>query len=122
MITQLHSSELPKLKEWSTFPFPNLDSGLYCSQRAIYNDQGKLIGGAFLKLTSEAMLILDPNAKGFERAKGIKEIFTLVPIEMDKFGLDQVHVFVLSHDSLAQVLREHYNFQNATGIPLVLTR
>lgn len=126
MIAELKFGDLVKLKEiaGTEFSFPDLSSGLYCSQKALFDSKGKFIGAALLKLTSEAMLILDKETTELTRAIAISEAFKQVPKELDKFGLDQAHVFVLPEDDwkYASFLMNHFGFKRATGIPLVYTR
>lgn len=125
MIKELTLEAIPRLRKIANgdFPFPDLLSGLYCSQKGIYSE-GKFIGCALLKLTSEAMLILDRSESDLVLAKAIGEAFVEVPKEMDKFGLDQVHVFVLpeTNEKYAQFLMKNFKFEKASGIPLVYTR
>lgn len=106
-----------------SFPFPNLDCGLYCSQKALI-DKDKVVGTAMLKLTSEAVIILDPHLSSITKASLIQEAFKTIPDEMDKFGLDQIHVFVIPDNdvSYAALLQKHFHFERAKGIPLVYTK
>lgn len=125
MIRELQFGDLELLQSYPTsFPFPNLKSGLYCSQKAIVDKDEKFVGSAMLKLTAEAILILDPKLTPISKAFLINEAFTEVPKEMNKFGLDQIHVFVLPESDVAyaSMLRKHFGFERARGIPLVLTK
>lgn len=77
-----------------------------------------------LKLTAEALIILDPKLSNITKGALIIEAFDQVPEEMKKFGLDQVHVFVLpeSDETYAGILQKHFKFERAKGIPLVYTK
>lgn len=126
MIRELKFADLDKIYEWcpKEYPFPDLASGLYCCQKALVIGQ-RLSGTALLKLTCEAVLIIDPSLGKLERARLISEAFQELKNEaIEKYGLDQVHVFILpeNDEHYAEILKKHFGFQEATGIPLVLTR
>lgn len=126
MIRNLQFGDLERLKEIhpKEFPFPNLSSGLYCVQKAIVNDD-KLIGAALLRLTCEAVLILDPELSVLTKAVSILEAFPKLKSEaIGKYGLDQVHVFVVPEkdEHYVKILQKHFGFVKAEGFPLVLTK
>ena len=105
------------------FPFPDLGNGLYCIQKALLSGD-RLVGAALLKLSCEAILITDPNLPSRTKARLIHESFVSLRDEAIKtYGLDQVHVFVTGNDEhYAQLLKDHFGFKDATGIPLVYTK
>src|SRR6266853_766789 len=112
MIRNLKFADLDKIYEWcpKEYPFPDLASGLYCSQKALVIGE-RLVGSAMLKLTCEAVLIIDPNISRLERARLIGEAFKELKSEaITKYGLDQVHVFVLpeNDEHYAGILKKHF--------------
>lgn len=126
MVTNLRFKDLDALRSFAgtEFPFPDLSCGLYCSQKAMHDEKGKFIGAALLKLTAEAILILDPSASEMSKTRCISDAMRVLPDELDKFGLDQVHVFTLpeSDTRWTKFLKAHFGFEDVKGIPLVLTR
>lgn len=125
MVRNLIFADLPELEKFPRdFPLPDISSGLYCTQKALIH-RGKLVGAAMLKLTSEAILILDPKENEITKASLISEAFgELLKDGSEKFGLDQCHVFVVpeSDGKYAEFLMKHFGFVRASGIPLVFTK
>jgi hypothetical protein len=97
---------------------------LYCIQKALLN-HNQFVGAALLKLTSEAVLILDPKLNSITKAALIQEAFVEIKREaINKYGLDQVHVFVLPENDVkyAEFLQRHFEFQRTSGIALVYSK
>src|SRR5205814_9300169 len=93
------------------FPFPNLDSPLYVIKGIALNDNGRLVGGGFVKLISEAILILDNNASTMERSKALKEFFLIGKAKSEKLGLDSWHVFLSKElNDYGEILKKHFGF------------
>ena len=127
MIRNTIFADLDKLQEWcpKEYPPPDLTSGLYCVQKSLLGEDGEVAGFALLKLTCEAVLVLDPDANELERARMVKVAFEKLKSEAtEKYGLDQVHIFILPENNIsyAELLKKHFGFQETTGIPLVYTR
>lgn len=126
MIRNTVFADLEKLEQWcpKDYPPPDLTSGLYCSQKTLLGEGGKVEGFALLKLTCEAVLVLDPAAGGLEKARLVKLAFESLKSEAtEKYGLDQVQ-FVLraGDDHYAEILKKHFGFRDQPGIPLILWR
>lgn len=103
------------------YPLPKLGSKLYPVQKVIEVD-GKVLGTAYLHLTSEVSLILDPKLSNLTRAKLLKEFFSVLPEELLKNDLEDTHVFVTpeSGEKFVEFLKRHFNFVIAKGTPLYL--
>jgi len=101
------------------FPLPKLNKYSYPSQKVIEID-GKIIGFAYLHLTSEVSLILDQSLNCITRAKAIKEFFGQLNQELQNNALEDTHVFVLpeNDEKYAKFLIKNFGFVKATGIPL----
>lgn len=126
MVRNLQFRDLEKIQDWcpKEYPFPDLTSGLYCSQKALLAPDGKLEGAALLKLTCEAVLIIDPSLGNLEKARLVKESFKSLSVEAgESYGLDQVQ-FVLrpGDEHYGKILRKHFGFRDQPGIPLILWR
>jgi len=125
MIRNLQFRDLETLIQYPLdFPFPLLSNGLYCVQKALL-DHDKVVGAAFLRLTCEATLILDPKLNDLTKAALISESFKELKAEAtEKYGLDQVHVFIVPESNVkyAEFLKKHFGFQETIGIPLVYTK
>jgi len=105
-----HLSKLQAIHN-NGFPFPDLTSPLYVIKGIALDDKGHLVGGGFVKLTSEVILILDNNASIVERGKALKEFFLIGKAKSEKLGLDSWHVFLSKElDDYAEVLKKHFGF------------
>lgn len=125
MVRELQFGDIGRLLTYPIeFPFPDLSSGLYCSQKALLDEREHCVGTALLKLTAEAIIILDPKLNDGKKAGLIIEAFNEMPEEMKKFGLDQIHVFVIpeTDERYAEMLKKHFKFERTKGIPLVYTK
>lgn len=124
MIRNLQFRDLEFLQRVCQYEFPNLSNGLFCSQKALIDRKGRLVGGALLKLTSEAMIILDPDISPLIRANAIQEAFSEISSELDRYGLEDVQVNVIpeNDEKYAEFLIKNFNFEKGQGIPLILRR
>lgn len=100
---------------------PKLGSRLYPSQKVI-EENGKVLGSAFLHLTSDVSIILDPSLPNLTRARLIKEFFSIVPKELMDNNLEDTRVFVNPENDVkyAEFLMKHFGFVKDKGIPLYL--
>ena len=93
------------------FPFPDLDSPLYIIQGTVEKD-GKIIGAGMIKLTAEAVVILDKDSSDRDKSEALRELFLIGKAKAVKIGLSQIHAFLkTSQKSFARVLRKSFNFQ-----------
>lgn len=102
--------QIGDLKELDAFPrdflLPNLNSRLVIAQRACEIDQ-RLAGVGLLKLTSEAMIILNPDLDTQGRAVVSKSLITQLIFDGEKGGLDDCHVFLRPENKkMAQFLKK----------------
>lgn len=123
MIRDLELRDLIVLEEMNqnNHQLPRLGSKLYPSQKVIEED-GKLLGLAFLHLTSDVSIILDPNLNCITKARLIKEFFSIVPKELMNNNLEDTRTFVNPDNDVkyAQFLMRHFGFKLDKGIPLYL--
>lgn len=113
-------SELATLEKFSPdFPLPDLNNSLYFATHVV-KEEGRVVAGAFIKLTSELILITNPELRSLERARLFDHMMQKALAELRKQGLDDAHVFVMGKDpeKTAKVLIKHYGFVSTTGIPL----
>lgn len=111
--------ELRRLHEVKNlYPFPELSSPLYCIQKKIVNDEGKIVGSYLLHLTAEISIVLDPEMSKLEKAKLlINQVGPEIVKDCTHFGIEDVHVFA-TDQSFADFLIKHGNFIKAKGIAL----
>jgi len=127
MTRNMQFQDIELMEQWcpKEYPPPDLTTGLYCAQKVLLSKDGKIEGFALLKLTCEAVLILDPDLKSnLERARLVRDSFNSLKSEAtEKYGLDQVQ-FVLrpGQEHYAKILKKHFQFQDQPGIPLILWR
>jgi len=109
-------------EEGELFPLPDLGNKLYFSQKAIAEDS-KILGFGFLKLTSEACLILDPKLSKLDRAALIIALIDEMIKELKTMGLDDTHVFLLGPEAnrTKEFLEQRFRFVRASGIPMYLS-
>ncbi len=84
--------EIDKINSYG-FPTPDISSSLFISKK-IAVSQGKVIGFAGIRLTSEGILILDKDQSRVTRAKAILELIESCKRDIKKLNLSDVHVFV----------------------------
>ena len=93
---------------------------MYLIRKAILDESGKVIGAAFVRVTSEVTLIMNEDESSFKRAKGISEALETLDSELLKVGLNDTHVFILPENDTryAEFLKTNFQFEDATGIAL----
>jgi hypothetical protein len=99
MIREYQESDLLALlrmhaRQGFDYPFPDLRSPLFVVKR-VAEEQGVPQAAAFLRLTSEAYLLFDPQ-EGMprERWKRVLELHEAVKADAQRVGLDDVHAFI----------------------------
>jgi hypothetical protein len=125
MLRDLEPNDLRELEKFhekseAFFPFPEISHPLYLIKKTILDSSGKVIGAAFVRVTSEVTLIMNENESNLKRAKGIAEAFDILDSELLKAGLNDTHVFVLPETDVkyAEFLKGNFQFEDATGIAL----
>lgn len=102
------------------FPFPDLESLLYVSRKEVVVD-GKVVAAAFLKITSEAILIQAPDLPRATRARVLTALTDVLDEELETFGLDEVHVFISKPevDKTVSYYTKRLGFIKVSGVPLM---
>lgn len=118
-LRELNLNDLMILERHSMFPLPNLTSKLYCIKKSI-EDDGKLLGSFWVKLTSETSLILEPSLSRLAKARAIKEIFDFLVEELTSLGLDDSHLFIENDNLYVEILKKHFGFKDNLGTPLYI--
>lgn len=110
MITDLGLRHLSALEQLPRdFLLPDLSSKLVIAQRAIEVD-GALQAVGLLKLTSEAMLIIDDKLSVQARALATKTLITQLIYDGERLGLDDCHVFVRRDNEKMKKFLESFAF------------
>jgi hypothetical protein len=123
MIRDLSPEDLMLLRDIhnkeNLYPFHDVNSPLYCIRKAIIVDD-KLVGAALVRLTSEVSLVLDKDVNRITRAREMHRIFDSLMDALRQFGLNDTHIFAEGKDApqMAKFLKKHFQFVDATGIPL----
>jgi hypothetical protein len=102
------------------FPFPDLESLLYFSRKEVLMN-GRVVAAAFMRLTSEAILIQAPDLPRASRAKVLMALTGEMDRELERFGLDDVHVFI-SEPEVAKTVTfytKRLGFIKVSGVPLM---
>ncbi len=125
MIRPYTSNDLDKVRSiherCSDFPLPNIDGPLYVVRETIlFGD--RIIGVGLLRLTSEAVIILDLDEPRSVRARALEQLINTGIHKSQKLGIDEMHAFLtgeITH-SFADVLKRKFGFVDCEGIPLTL--
>ena len=83
-------------------------------------EDGQIVGTAFVHLTSEVGLILSSKLTKLHKAKLIKEIFEVLYKELSATDLDDCHVFIVpeTDTEYADFLIKHLGFKRDTSLVL----
>ncbi len=113
-VTKLRKSHVKRLIEFNSekFPFPDLGNPLYIIRGSLIDNSGNVIGAGFIKLTSEAIIILDPTLSKLSKATAIYKLFEAAKKAMLSKGIDGTHVFPDS-ELYARFLKKRLGFVDA---------
>ncbi len=113
-VTKLRKSHVKKLIKFNSekFPFPDLGNPLYIIRGSLIDNSGNVIGAGFIKLTSEAIIILDPALSKLSKATAIYKLFEVAKKAMLSKGIDGTHVFPDS-ELYARFLKKRLGFVDA---------
>lgn len=116
----MNLNDLVNLERDARFPIPNPNNRLYIVQKTITDDEGKVLGAAFVHLTTEISLIWGGGVSRFERVRKMKEIFDSLLKEITDAGLEDTHIFVLPENDVghSNFLVNKFGFKQVTGRPL----
>ena len=105
----------------SDFPLPDLKHPLYVVKE-IAERNGKIVALGLIRVTSEAVVIMDLDEPRSVRAEAVVDLIGTGIFKSQKLGLDEMHAFLtgeITH-SFADVLKRKFAFQDVEGIPLTL--
>ena len=121
MIRNLEVQDLMSIEKLhqGNFPLPEVNDPSYIIQKTLITDS-KVVGACFARLTSELILILDPNLSKFSRARLYREVAGDMMCELFKRNIKTTHAFVTPETDWksAKILEDHLGFVHATGIPM----
>ena len=100
------------------FPLPNFSSPVNILQKTLIVDD-KVVGLAFVHLTAEIGMVLDPELPTLTRAKLIKDLFEVLLKQMSQTDLEDYHIYVVpeSDEHYVEFLK-HFGFEQDNGISL----
>lgn len=104
-------------KENSDFPLPDISNKLYFSHKVV-EVNGRVAAFGLLRLTSEAILIMDQSLPRLQRLKVILSIINAMIDELKAFDVDEVHTYV--GDERTVHLLNRLGFVECQGKNLVL--
>lgn len=102
-----------KLRTYCNFPFPDVNSPLIISRGTIIDNEGNVVGAGFLKIISEAIVIINPELDKRTIGHALDEIYLTGYMEAEKKGCDGLHAFIYDNESFVKVLKHRYNFKDA---------
>ncbi len=88
---------------------PDLHNPTYAVQIPL-SLNGEVQGAALLKVTSEAILILNPELSDLQKARLILESFDSLLSGLRKLGLDDAHLFT-NNKEFGEILKRHFDFK-----------
>src|SRR6266481_4238178 len=98
IIRDYYPSDIESLRKIhkQDFPFPDPTNLLFLSKKTIVNDENKIIGAGFVRLTSECILIMDESLPKLTRIKSVLNLAESLRRDVQLHGLDECHAFVRS--------------------------
>lgn len=117
MIRDIKLSDLQDIETMHKGQFP-LPKKTLVSKVVEYN--GELIGAGFLKLTTEAILVINSSSCRLTRARAIKELLAEMIKALDEKGIDDSHVFLVDDEEKTSRFLSLFGFIPATGKPMYL--
>lgn len=122
MIREYKDGDLIRSLREQSFPIPDLSNPLYNEIHTVESEKGRIVGVGALKLTCEAIIMLDHNLPILTRAKAVEELIQLGIMKCQKHGLDEMHAFLTgpASSTFADLLKEKFAFERIVGEPLVL--
>jgi len=114
----LNKQEIEELRQIhdNSFPFPDFGNPTYVRSSLVRDAAGKLLAAGILKVTTETILIVNPEASRLQKAALCKQLFETLREELFGLGLDDTHLFLLKDEEhFSKLLKKHFNFQEATG-------
>ena len=95
------------------------NSPLYFYQIAVEDDNGELIGAAFVKLTTELSLVFRKDISKRKKAEALLSVWDPIEEAHAKNALNDTHVCLVGEqsESFCQIL-QRLGFKPATGIPM----
>jgi len=115
-------SDLARINgQMGLFPFPDLDSPLYIIKGVVEDETGKILGAGFIKLTAEAIIMIEPELPRIEKVQALKELFLVGKMESLKKGIYSWHAFIKgSKKDFANTLRKTFGFEEIEDTVLFL--
>lgn len=121
MIRDFHFNDIFDIEDLhvanSQFRMPEYGNPANVIKKTIIHD-GKIVGSAFVHITSEVGLILDRTLPKLTRAKLIKELFAILWDELEKTDIDDTHIFILpeTDTKYADFLIKNFGFVRDTSL------
>jgi hypothetical protein len=101
------------------FNFPDVTSPLIVVRCSVIDDEGKIVACGFLKLISEAILVIDKNLTMNKRAEIVDTFYKVGARAAKKKGLDEINAFVTQDKSFVNFLLKRLDFKESGAEVLV---
>ena len=83
---------------------------------AIYDDNDELLGMAAQRVIEEGLMVLNPKASNYKKAKAIKAIFG--SLQENRQCNDLIVLLTKDQDRTRKILIKHFDFSDRRGIIL----
>lgn len=113
--------ELERLSKHWDFPVPDVENKLYFSKGVVVSGD-KIIGFGFARVTSEFILLLNPNETKRSQVKALELLLRAGVMSTVKVGIDEAHVFITPScpSGYVGILKSKFGFVDCEGTPLYL--
>lgn len=121
MIRDFHHNDIFDIEDLheknSQFKMPDYANPSNVIKKTIVHD-GKIVGSAFVHITSEVGLILDDDLPTITKTKILCRLFDVILSELGQTDIDDTHVFILPETNLkyAELLRRKFGFKRDTSL------
>lgn len=112
-----HIEQIERIAENDQFYLPDITSPLTCIRKVLKDENGKIVGSAFVNITCDLTFSVDPNIPEITRAKLLKETIETLKPDLIKKGFIDCQVFCY-HESMAKALEKHFGFKRSDGIAM----
>lgn len=116
MMRDLTINDLVKLESYAQFPLENMINKPFVVQKTFEDEKG-LIGSILVNRTVELCAIFNGRSKR-DKIKIMLQLYDILYRELHPLGYRDLHTFVTDLD-FAQILVNHFGFENVVGRALV---
>lgn len=121
MIRNFHHNDIFDIEDLhaanSQFKMPDYGNPSNVIKKTIIHEN-RIVGSAFVHVTSEIGLILDGDLSNITKTKILCRLFQILLSELKETDIDDTHVFILPESDLkyAELLKKKFGFERDTSL------